>query len=356
MRIRAFITHKKAEKFADCQDRFGVNLGTKSLAVSDGMGSTWQQKIWAQILVDQFTQHPDWKPRHETIKPLCLKWRNQVIAFIQSLKDSNAPENMIFRNERSLADGRSAGATFVGIRFDGENWNGCVLGDSCLVEWNGENAVFHTSQDVEEFDSYPDYFDSDATKEGKGIPKDISGTITNGCLLLVSDPFSDFLLEHKKQGDIAEYINQMLNLSSHEDFEALVAAWRNAGMHNDDTTLVIVEDDNNEGLTISHLDDIDALKELESRRANELSATPTKLEDTSEGTQTKLEDASVSGHIPPQSPSPNEDEKDFITELREWLDQSLKKVVGKKKANSFLKRFFSSSICNILQQYKITKK
>lgn len=261
MNIRAYITHKQAENFSDCQDRFGVNPETRSIAVSDGMGSTWQQKIWAQLLVDTFTKSNDWMPTHNTIKPLCNTWQLMVESFIQHLRDSNAPDNIIYRNERGLALGYSAGATFVGIRFNGNNWQGSVLGDSCLIEWDGSNAKFHTSQDVEAFDSYPDYFDSDELKQGKGTPKAISGTLDKGgYLFLVSDPFSDFLFEHYKQGDVAEYMQQLLKLSSHEDFESLVDEWRKVGMHNDDTTLVIVDPDDSDVFSISALlDDIEKL-------------------------------------------------------------------------------------------------
>ena len=257
MIVRAFITHKQAENFSDCQDRFGVNPDTKSVALSDGMGATWQQKIWAKLLVDAYVNNTNWTPSKETIKPLCQKWRDKVVDFIQKLKDNNAPENMIYRNERNLAEGRSAGATFVGIRFNGNEWKGSVLGDSCLIEWDENEMKFNTSQDSGTFDSYPDYFDSDASKEGKGTPKPIGGVLTEGkYLLLVSDPFSEFLLEHSKQGDIAKYVQELLSLASHDNFETLVCEWRKEGMHNDDTTLVIVEYDNSDALNIIHRDDI----------------------------------------------------------------------------------------------------
>lgn len=268
MVIRAFITHKQAELFADCQDRFGVNPDTKSIAVSDGMGSTWQQKIWAQLLVDTYTDSTDWYPSNDTIKPLCQTWRAKVADFIQNLKETNAPENMIYRNERNFAEGRSAGATFVGIRFNSNEWNGSVLGDSCLIEWDGNEVKFNTSQDSETFDSYPDYFDSDASKEGKGIPKPMEGVLSEGeFLLLVSDPFSEFLLEHSKQGDIAKYVQQLLSLASHDDFETLVCEWRKEGMHNDDTTLIIVEWDNSDTLNIAHSDDIAEMIEKDNSTA-----------------------------------------------------------------------------------------
>ena len=272
MIVRAFITHKQAEQFSDCQDRFDVNIDTKSLAVSDGMGSTWQQKIWAQLLVETFTKRNNWLPTHESIKPLCKTWHQTIDSIIQNMKDTNAPANIIYRNERNLAEGRSAGATFVGIRINGNDWQGSVLGDSCLIERDGSKAKFYTSQDVEEFDSYPDYFDSDELKQGKGTPKDISGTLEKGgYLLLVSDPFSDFLFEHNKQGDVSMYMQQLLKLSSHDEFETLVDEWRKAGMPNDDTTLVIVEPDDSDDFSIEQdkIDDINKLIEEEKKLIEE---------------------------------------------------------------------------------------
>lgn len=268
MKIRAFITHKKAETFVDCQDRFGINETTKSIAVSDGMSQSWQQKRWAQLLVDAYTESEDWIPNQESIKPLCGQWHKQVVEYIDYLKNSNAKENIIYRNERNLAEGRSAGATFVGIRFYGKEWKGYILGDSCLIEWNGENAAFYTSQVVESFDNHPDYFDSNIFNEGKGTPVCQCGVLdNNSCLFLVSDPFSDYLLELSKLGDITEYIQQLLKLSSHEEFEVLVDGWRKAGMHNDDTTLVIVEPDDSDifSIDISMLDDIEKLIEKEKK-------------------------------------------------------------------------------------------
>lgn len=323
MKIRAFITHKKAETFVDCQDRFGVNNITKSIAVSDGMSQSWQQKIWAQLLVEKYVNDINWFPNNETIKPLCTQWREKVVEFIENLKASEAPVNLVYRNERNLADGKSAGATFVGIRFDGIEWKGYVLGDSCLIEWNGDEATFYTSQDVESFDNHPDYFDSNILNEGKGAPISICGVLENGtCLLLVSDPFSDFLFEHHKQGDVAEYMQQLIELSSHEQFEALVEDWRKAGMHNDDTTLVIVEPDNSDGFSIdaNTFDDINRLIDEEKKLIEE---------DKKEETEQEL--ASISNE-------PTEDEViGDVTETEEKIEATSVEQIEMQRSTDFLK-------------------
>lgn len=272
MKIRAYITHKVKEEFVDCQDRYSINPKTKSIAVSDGMSQSWQQKIWAQLLVSTYTNNKDWIPTSDSVKPLCSQWREEVVNLIQQLKETGAPENIIYRNERNLAEGKSAGATFVGIRFNENEWSGYVLGDSCLMEWDGKDLTIYTSQQVEAFDSHPDYFDSNELNQGKGTPKDISGTLEKGgYLLLVSDPFSDFLFEHNKQGDVAVYMQKLLELSSHEEFEKLVDEWRKVGMHNDDTTLVIIEPDDSDEFSIEkdRYDDINKLIDEEKKQIEE---------------------------------------------------------------------------------------
>ena len=354
MVIRAFITHKQAELYADCQDRFGVNPDTKSIAVSDGMGSTWQQKIWAQLLVDTYIDSTDWCPSNETIKPLCQTWRSKVADFIQNLKETNAPENMIYRNERNFAEGRSAGATFVGIRFNGNEWGGCVLGDSCLIEWDGNEAKFNTSQDSETFDSYPDYFDSDASKEGKGIPKPIEGVLTEGkCLLIVSDPFSEFLLEHSKQGNIAKYVQQLFSLASHDDFESLVCEWRKEGMHNDDTTLVIVEYDKSEDIAITYLDNI--VEMVEKEKLPQISANH-EIEKTKTPQENPIqEEAKIVENFVVVQNNEKDFMNEFLTEYNRCLQKKFPKQMGKLKYK-WTQKAVEEALNLLFERYSVKKK
>lgn len=266
MKIRAFITHKKAEHFQDCQDRFSVNKDTKSVAVSDGMSQSIFQKIWAEILSEAYTKNGDWIPSqecdHMTVKTkLSSMWSNQVKNRLTEMQ--NEGKNTT-RTENSLALGDSAGATIVGVRFAGKKWRGDVLGDSCLIELVGAKIKrFLSSQEGDSFDNHPDYYDSNPKKKGKGVPKAIEGELSNGMsLLLVSDPFSDFLLEQKKNGKESQFVEEILSVTSHDDFENLVSKWRAAyGMHNDDSTLLIIEHDGSDELNIIFEDNIEKLIE-----------------------------------------------------------------------------------------------
>lgn len=276
MKIRAFITHKKAEHFHDCQDRFSINCDTKSVAVSDGMSQSWQQKIWAELLVNMFCKEESWVPNLESVRELSPIWKENVEKYIQELKDNNAKESLIYRNERNLAEGKSAGATLVGVRFNGDNWECDVLGDSCLVAKKADKYEFVTSQDTDKFDNHPDYYDSDSNKQGRGKLKNYKGLLSqsNPFILLVSDPFSDFLLEHNKMGDIEKYVKQVLLITNHEEFEKLVADWRSVGMHNDDSTLVIMEYDGSDEWNILHQDNLNELIQFKQNTIQILQTNP----------------------------------------------------------------------------------
>lgn len=256
MLISAFITHKKAERFSDCQDRFSINSDTKSIALSDGMSQSIFQKYWAEILVEKFTSTSDWVPNLASVKELAPIWKNKVLNIIK-LQQENGSRSA-WRAERNLIDGLSAGATFVGIRFKGNQWECDVLGDSCLILIHDNKITdIFSSEDVTAFGSYPDYFDSNPKKDGKGTPRNCSGTFESGdTILLVSDPFSDFLLKNRNTKGEAALVDRLLGVNSHLEFEDVVDNWRALGMHNDDSTLIIIKPGNGDSFNITCEDKI----------------------------------------------------------------------------------------------------
>lgn len=257
MLIHAFITHKKAETFADCQDRFSINPDTKSIALSDGMSQSIFQKYWAEMLVEAFTSNKDWVPNVESVKELAPKWHEQVLAIIErQKKDGNTSA---WRSERSINEGRSAGATFVGIRFNDDKWECDVLGDSCLIRIHNHkiDKILSSKDATSGFDNYPDYFDSNPMIDGKGTPRQDSDIFKYGdIILLVSDPFADFLLKKKNTSEESALLDKLLGITSHNEFEEIVNDWRSKGMNNDDSTLIIIKYDETDSFNILHKDSI----------------------------------------------------------------------------------------------------
>lgn len=250
MRKRAFITHKKAESYTDCQDRFAI--GNNKIALSDGMTSgTLYPDVWAMQLVNAYIYQDD-KTLPELIPDCQKKWAEEVNKIFNKRKEVG---ESTWRLENMINSKISACATFCGLKYDSEKWEGVVVGDSAIVELKDSKIenIFITGQLPP--DNYPDYLDSIKNNIGVDKIKEISGQIRNNTiLLLVSDPFTDFLFRNKDDNNIIERI---LKLETHKEFIALVDEFRNQGMHNDDSTIVIIEF-NKEGEDV--IDNIDDLK------------------------------------------------------------------------------------------------
>lgn len=270
MLVSAFITHKKAERYADCQDRFSVNPDTKSIAVSDGMSQSIFQKYWADILVRRYTSDKDWTPDLESVRKLSDQWKDKVNQYLENEKQAGRNP---WRAESSLKMGLSAGATIVGIRYKNRNELTChVLGDSCLIHIreNKIQDIISSEKDVKSFDNYPDYYDSNPKNNGKGeLRTETVNLNPNDIILLVSDPFSDFLLKKRGTKEESDLVKHLANVKTHNNFELIVAEWRNKGMHNDDSTLVIIKTDEADDLKLSD-NNVDKIEDLIEKEKEEV--------------------------------------------------------------------------------------
>lgn len=265
MKIRAFITHKKCEKYADCQDRFFISRDKKSIAVSDGMSQSFFPDIWAELLSKHYAENSLFTEKD--IDMLAERWRGRVKEYID--KHRGEPD-FSWRTESSFDEGRTAGATVCGVTFtDSGHWRGCVLGDSCIIKIkkNGTLQIYTSQQ--KPFDCYPDYYDSKGFKFGKGKIASFDGELEKGSvLLLVSDPFAEFIDNHKD--DFMGYLKQIMSLENHNDFCKLVERWREEGMHNDDSTLCVIEPGDSSEFKVEHEDNINVLIAKEGRQGSEV--------------------------------------------------------------------------------------
>lgn len=270
MLVKAFITHKLSEKYKDCQDRFSLNAEKFTVAVSDGMSESIFPHYWAEILSNAYVEEK-FVPNNG-VGSLCSIWHDKVSDFIEVGKKK---KTLHWRTEANFLEGKSAGATLCGVKFkNSSKWNGHVLGDSCLITIN-ENKIeeIYSSED-KPFDSYPDFYDSNPKNSGRGTIREVSGEITQGKrLLLVSDPFSEYLSLNRNNADAL--VSEILSLNSHEEFCQLVERWRKNGMHNDDSTLIIIDWDGRKSFNIKHMDDINSLiqDEIDSSLSSESAET-----------------------------------------------------------------------------------
>ena len=255
MRIRAFITHKLCEDYSSCQDYYNIDIDNRCICLCDGMSQSIFPDYWAQIVSKHFVKNFDLTEESRLV--LCSEWRSRVEKYIQSeiVKGENP-----WRIQSNLEEGYSAGCTICSLKVSKHNdWEGKVLGDSCIIVFHKENNTIEIlSSEEKAFDSYPDFVDSNPKNLGRGQIKTFEGILNEStCILLVSDPFSEFLRLHSN--DAEKYLYQICALDSHEKFLSLVQEWRNIGMHNDDSSLVIIEFDNNSEININHFDSLEEL-------------------------------------------------------------------------------------------------
>ena len=261
MKVRWFITHKKSETYSDCCDRFSCNAANRRMAISDGISQSVFSGEWAEILTEGYVKGLNLGDESERVH-LCEMWLERVQSYVAEKKKTGVST---WRLERHLTEKNGAGATFCGIEFKNRSdWDGFVLGDSCLIEVENECGSYkiniHSSNVDGVFDNCPDYFDSFESNNGKGHPKQLCGKISDrSFLLLVTDPFASFLSRNKD--NITQYIEQILALVDHKGFCHLVDKWRTNGMTDDDSTLGIIEYDGEDNETELHRDDLHKLIE-----------------------------------------------------------------------------------------------
>lgn len=247
MKLRGFITHKAAEYYSDCADYFRICPRTKRVAVSDGVSQSIMPAEWARVLVDSFVNE-EWVPSESTAI-LKEKWLTQAKEYANEQRKQGKNPWML---ENCLVKKDGAAATFCGVVFSDERkWTASILGDSSLVELDKDKHIVRICSSKEgPFDNRPDFFDS--FNEDKGEIRRFEGTLDkDSMILLVSDPFSELFQKVKGTPKEEVVVNALLAVTDIESFNATVDALRtDSQMHNDDSTLVIIEPDESDVMTI----------------------------------------------------------------------------------------------------------
>ena len=336
MIIKAYIYHKRAEKYSDCQDCFGIDAQNNRIAISDGMSQSIFPQWWAKILVDHYLDNGHIPT---DIKPLQEKWQNLLTSEIQKREDESKtnPKRNPWRLKNSLAEKSGAGATLCGFQASNDGWSCECIGDSCLIAVKHDSDLNFYSSQVGEFGNHPDYLDSFGNGVGTPVITPVEKNDVE-VLLMASDPIAELLqLNENNKEFIRSRINEILSLTEHSSFVNLIERWRNEfGMHNDDSTLIIMTDLSNNDFTIGHCDDINAL--CSSEFENE-SISPEK---SSSQDSERIEPNKVDSHV--------DNKKKAIKKFRNACKDLLVYCPPKKK--QYVKKWLFKKLDPILKNYK----
>lgn len=260
MRVRAYIYHKRSEKYSDCQDRFDINFDLRRIAISDGMSQSIFPHWWAELLVKAYL---DTGELPQDITPYQETWYELVKKEIER-KESEGNDPWMLKN--MLNERKGAGATVCGFSWNESEWKCECLGDSSLIVVDQDYKISIFTSQTGKFGYYPDYFDS--FNKGRGEIKSFEGNFDNVlAILLVTDPFSELFQKYSEDAEfLKERMNELQDLSDHESYVKLVEDWRSSWrMHDDDSTLILLTDINNliceKNASDNFIDDLNSLSE-----------------------------------------------------------------------------------------------
>lgn len=272
IRIRGFITHKVAENYSDCADRYASNTETNRFAISDGVTLSFFPSYWADILVNEFVSL---EMNQELSIEKCQNiWLKKVTEKINTPDVKFYTKNAFVKQEPGLA-------TFVGLHIENDKWVASALGDSFLFFIpNGckgfDDWIKLSSKPLPVvFDSFPDYYSSRNKQHGE-IQK-IEHPIVEGTFYLMTDALSEWVF-NKKEEAIKEINEKWQN---QEDFERSITELRFLNvLNNDDSAILIIslENDGSNILTYGDVNIQNLIELIENEKVSEIETPNTKKE------------------------------------------------------------------------------
>lgn len=242
--IRGYITHKMAEHYSDCADRYAANMKSNRFAIADGVSKSFFPDIWADILVNNFVSAE--KENEFSIEKCQSEWLKQVSEKLQSSDAKWYTKNAFIKKESGLA-------TFVTLRFESNKWFANALGDSFLFFVPKENAGFDdwiklsSKPSPVVFDSFPDYYSSRNKAHGNEVK--IEQDLVAGTFYLMTDALSEWVFNQKEKAidEIKE------KWDSQNEFERCINELRSLNqLNNDDSAILTIEIEEDEKSELSY--------------------------------------------------------------------------------------------------------
>lgn len=341
MKVQAYIYHKRAEKYSDCQDYFGIDSQNNRIAVSDGMSQSIYPQWWAKILVNAYLDKGRIPVLPEEIQIYQDVWQDEVQAEIARREAIGINP---WRLKNAFAEKSGAGATLCGFTWDVNGWDCECIGDSSVIVINEDYTIKILSSQEGEFGNHPDYLDS--FHNGRGNSKQFNGSFKGIIgILLVTDPYSELFQKHLSDKEfIKTCFEKFLSISNHQSYCELVERYRDTlDMHNDDSTLIVLSDFSSSEYLPQHVDKLEELCRNE--------GTPEKVSNTAEAcdpkisTTTSVVEEAIKDETPIMESSDIQLECGIEATEREFIHIGLKLLQqykgnnSKHEAKKYLKKF-----------------
>lgn len=244
---------KIKESPSDCQDAVAANPQNGRFAVADGVTRSFFPAEWSKLLVEQFCfdtsdanltllKTKNWQ---SWLTPIQDKWSTSIQEKV-SKKTGMASIHL----KNSLLSNEPAASTFTGIQIKSNGqgnfeWQGMVIGDSCLFHFKGNKITSYLMKSSLDFNYDPEYFSS--VPPGKNHqPTFVSGTFESGdVILLTTDAMAKWIFNQYERGGTtwSKAWESLISLRTWRDLDTFIATARKnveTPMDDDDVALIIL--------------------------------------------------------------------------------------------------------------------
>ena len=234
MKIKTLQIHKRSVSgFSDIQDKYCYSEEKGVIAISDGATQGFKSEIWAEMLVNNFVQNPEFE-----IEKFLIDLEKYAQNFSEIEFEPNPNPALRMLELRKIADGSYA--TFIGIEVGKDTLKYISSGDVCGFVKITDGLQSFPFSNVEELDKDKGFLSTTRLLNHQVKPEQFrSGKLSikeNDKIILMTDAVARLTLRDNN------IIDKILHLEDFESFkDYIISEWEAKRLEEDDITICVIE-------------------------------------------------------------------------------------------------------------------
>ena len=234
MKIKTLQIHKRSVSgFSDIQDKYCYSEEKGVIAISDGATQGFKSEIWAEMLVNNFVQNPEFE-----IEKFLIDLEKYAQDFSEIEFEPNPNPALRMLELRKIADGSYA--TFMGIEVRKDTLRYVSSGDVCGFVKITDGLQSFPFSNVEELDKDKGFLSTTRLLNHQVKPEQFrSGKLSikeNDKIILMTDAVARLTLRDNN------IIDKILHLEDFESFkDYIISEWEAKRLEEDDITICVIE-------------------------------------------------------------------------------------------------------------------
>ena len=234
MKIKTLQIHKcSVSGFSDIQDKYCYSEEKGVIAISDGATQGFKSEIWAEMLVNNFVQNPEFE-----IEKFLIDLEKYAQDFSEIEFEPNPNPALRMLELRKIADGSYA--TFMGIEVRKDTLRYVSSGDVCGFVKTTDGLQSFPFSNVEELDKDKGFLSTTRLLNHQVKQEQFrSGKLSikeNDKIILMTDAVARLTLRDNN------IIDKILHLEDFESFkDYIISEWEAKRLEEDDITICVIE-------------------------------------------------------------------------------------------------------------------